>query len=555
MQVLGGNANPRVMGEDPLPGKVNYFLGNDSSQWHTNIPTYGMVEYQQVYPGIDMVYYGSGQQLEYDFVVAPGADPSVIRLGFAGADGVVVNGQGNLVLHAGGQDLLQHKPTVYQEVNGTRQEIAGHFMLLQTPPSLLVTSHSPLATPQVAFQLAPYDTGQPLVIDPVLSYSTYFGSSGDDYSTGIAVDPTTGDVLVTGATTSTNFPTANPIQPNFGGGFYDAFVAQLSADGSTLVYSTYLGGSDFDSGLGIAVDPTTGDALVTGITSSTNFPTANPLQPNNHGGNDAFVARLSVDGSALVYSTYLGGSNDDRGFGIAVDPTTGDALVTGWTLSQNFPIANPLQPNNHGGYDAFVARLSADGSALVYSTYLGGSNDDQGKGIAVDPATGDALVTGWTLSQNFPIANPLQPSLGGPFATNAFVARLSADGSTLVYSTYLGGSNFDSGYGIAVDPTTGDALVTGSTNSANFPTANPLQPNNAGDVDAFVARLSADGSALVYSTYLGGSGGDVGSGIAVDPATGDALVTGETNSTNFPTANPLQPNYGGGIDAFVARIS
>jgi len=280
------------------------------------------------------------------------------------------------------------------------------------------------------------------------------------------------------------------------------------------------------------------------------------LQPNLGGGYyNAFVARLRADGSALVFSTYLGGSGEDFGSGIAVDPTTGDALVTGWTTSTDFPTANPLQPNLGGGGDAFVARLRADGSALVYSTYLGGTGDDYGYGIAVDPATGDALVTGWTQSTNFPTANPLQPTYGGGYY-NAFVARLRADGSALVFSTYLGGSGVDRGLGIAVDPTTGDVLVTGDTGSTDFPTANPLQPNFGGGDDVFVARLRADGSALVYSTYLGGTGDDYGYGIAVDPATGDALVTGVTYSTNFPTANPLQPTYGGGyFDAFVARIS
>jgi hypothetical protein len=535
------------VGEDQLPGKVNYFLGNDRSQWHTNIATYAKVEYQQVYSGIDLDYYGSGQGLEYDFVVVPGADPRVIHMGFSGADQLSLNDQGDLVIRAGGQDIVQHKPLVYQDVNGARQEIASAFV-----PS---ADYSPLTTHQVGFALGAYDASRPLVIDPVLSYSTYLGGSGDDYGNGIAVDPTTGDALVTGVTDSTDFPTANPLQPT-NHGFENVFVARLSADGSTLVYSTYLGGSGTDVGYGIAVDPATGEALVTGLTGSPDFPTANPLQPNYGGGGDAFVARLSADGSTLVYSTYLGGSGSDVGFGIAVDPSTGDTLVTGWTSSTNFPTANPLQPNYGGGLaDAFVARLSADGSRLVYSTYLGGSGNDYGNRIAVDPTTGDALVTGETSSTNFPTANPLQPYYGGGLY-DAFVARLSADGSALVYSTYLGGSGTDIGYGIAVDPTTGDALVTGYTTSPNFPTANPLQPTNHGIENVFVTRLSADGSALVYSTYLGGSGLDEGNGIAVDPATGDAVVTGVTDSTNFPTANPLQPNYGGGYrDAFVARLS
>ena len=433
MQVLGGNPTAAVVGEDPLPGRVNYFLGNDPAQWHTNIATYAKVEYQQVYPGINLDYYGSGQGLEYDFVVAPGADPGQIRLGFVGADGVAVNAQGDLVVHAAGQDIVQHKPVVYQQVNGNRQEIASVFVVQDKSSGdtlapreipVLTQPGSPAETQEVGFRLGIYDASQPLVIDPVLSYSTYLGGSGADGGFGIAVDPTTGDALVTGWTTSTDFPTANPLQPNLGGGYYNAFVARLRADGSALVFSTYLGGSGVDRGLGIAVDPTTGDVLVTGDTGSTDFPTANPLQPNFGGGDDVFVARLRADGSALVYSTYLGGTGDDYGYGIAVDPATGDALVTGLTESTNFPTANPLQPTNHGVEDAFVARLSANGSALVYSTYLGGSDNDEGTSIAVDPTTGDALVTGVTYSTNFPTANPLQPTYGGGYF-DAFVARIS----------------------------------------------------------------------------------------------------------------------------------
>jgi hypothetical protein len=550
MQVLGGNPAPAVVGLDPLPDQVNYFLGNDPAKWHTHISTFAKVEYQNVYPGINLDYYGRQGQLEYDFVVAPGADPRVIHVGFTGADQLSLNAQGDLVLHAGEQDIVQHKPVVYQEVNGSRLEIASAFVV-SGDQSLL--TKLPLTTHEVSFALGAYDASRPLVIDPVLSYSTYLGGSGQDIGFGIAVDPNTGDALVTGITYSADFPTANPLQPNNGG--VNAFVARLSADGSALVYSTYLGGSGGEYYSTIAVDPNTGDALITGSTQSTDFPTVNPLQPNNGGGTDAFVARLSADGSALVYSTYLGGSGYDQGYGIAVDPNTGDALITGSTQSADFPTVNPLQPNNGGGTDAFVARLSADGSTLVYSTYLGGSDNDYGSGIAVDPNTGDALVTGVTQSTNFPTANALQPNWHG--GTDAFVARLSADGSTLVYSTYLGGSDNDSGSGIAVDPNTGDAFVTGETSSTNFPTTNAWQPSyGGGEGDVFVARIKADGSALVYSTYLGGSDTDVGSGIAVDPNTGDALVTGLTTSTNFPTVNPLQPNYGGGGgDAFVARLS
>src|SRR5262249_15996171 len=434
-------------------------------------------------------------------------------------------------VHAGGQQLRQHKPFAYQEVNGTRQEVASRFVL---------------EGQQVRFAVGAYEAGRPLVVDPVLSYSTYLGGRFADRGWAITVDPATGDAVVTGETYSTDFPTVNAFQPICGcrQNVADAFVTRLRADGTALVYSTFLGGSSSDQSFAIALDPVTGDALLTGWTSSTNFPTVNPLQGTNPVIIDAFVARLSADGSDLRFSTYLGGSGNDYGSGIAVDPTTGNALVTGYTASTNFPTANPLQASHGGGvWDVFVARLSADGSALVYSTYLGGSVSDYGSGIAVEPTTGDVLITGLTSSTNFPTVNPLQASHGGG-VWDVFGARLSADGSALLYSTYLGGGGSDQGNGIAVDPTTGDVLIAGSTASTNFPTVNPLQPNYGGGlVDAFVARLSANGSILVFSTYLGGSSGELAAEIAVDPTTGDVLLTGGTLSTHFPTPNPFQPNH------------
>ncbi len=545
LQLAGASATPAVTGRDEQPGKVNYFLGNDPAQWHTNVATFGRVEYDDVYPGIDLVYYGHQRQLEYDFVVAPGADPSVIRLNVSGAERLELDAAGDLLIHAGepggvspGVTLRQHKPFVYQTVGGARQEVASRFMLERQ---------------EVRFAVGAYDVGRPLVIDPVLSYSTYVGGSRGDYGRAVAVDPATGDALLAGYTVSTDFPTANPLQLNYGGGVSDVFVARLNAAGSALVYSTYLGGSGYDEGLALAVDPARGDALLTGRTESPNFPTAHPLQASNRGYWNVFVARLSASGSALVFSTYLGGSNYDDGFGVAVDPATGDALVTGRTSSTDFPTANPLQAVNRGSSDVFVARLSAAGSALVFSTYLGGSGYEYGYGVAVDPATGDALLTGRTDSPNFPTAHPFQPTYGGN--GDAFAARLSASGSALVFSTYLGGSDGDWGYSVAVDPATGDALLAGYTYSTDFPTAQPLQANLRGLNDVFVARLRASGSALVFSTYLGGSDEDFGFGLVVDPVTGDALVTGRTLSTNFPTANALQAANRGREDVFVARLS
>jgi len=532
------NANPGAQLEplDELPGRSNYFLGNDPSQWRTNVPNYARVRYREVYPGIDLVYYGNGRQLEHDFLVAPGTDPSVIRFAVEGADKVEVDAQGDLVLSTNEGEVRLRRPVVYQEADGVRQEIAGGYTIHANPQSQ-----------DVGFQIANYDATRSLVIDPVLVYSTYLGGSGDDSGQGIAVDAA-GNAYVTG-TTGGNFATANPLQASNGGGD-DVFVAKLNAAGSALVYSTYLGGSGTDYGQGIAVDAA-GNAYVTGYTASTNFPTANPLQASNAGGvSDAFVAKLNAAGSALVYSTYLGGSSEDWGNGIAVD-SAGNAYVTGRTLSTNFPTANPLQASNRGMDDVFVAKLNAAGSALVYSTYLGGSERDCGYGIAVD-AAGNAYVTGYTGSINFPTANPLQATLAG--GGDVFVAKLNAAGSALVYSTYLGGKSDDQAYGIAVD-SSGNAYVTGSATSTNFPTANPLQASNAGNGHVFVAKLNAAGSALVYSTYLGGvsdsthPGPDGGCGIAVDAA-GNAYVIGNTYST-VPTSNPLHPNW----DVFVAELN
>jgi hypothetical protein len=587
MQLVGANPDPQVTGLDELPGKSNYLIGNDPSRWHTNVANYGRVAYAGVYPGINLVYYGQQRQLEYDFQVAAGADPGQIRLAFTGVTGIVVDGQGNLVLHTPGGDVVEHAPVLYQETEGVRQVVAGHYVAQ--------------GAGQVGFAVGAYDPSQVLVIDPVLSYSTYLG--GDDEGVGIAVDAAgnayvtgggaggalvaklnaagsalvystylggsgveqgagitvdaDGNAYVTGYTSSTDFPTAHPLQPTYGGGT-DAFVAKLNAAGSALLYSTYLGGSDFDWGRDIAVDAA-GNAYVSGPTHSTDFPTAHPMQPAYGGGfSDAFVAKLNAAGSALVYSTYLGGSDYDVSGGIAVD-AAGNAYVTGGTSSTNFPTANPLQPALDGNGDAFVAKLNAAGSALVYSTYLGGSGSNEAgggdgtaasSGIAVD-AAGNAYVTGNTDSTDFPTAHLLQPARGG--GDDAFVAKLNAAGSALLYSTYLGGSGEDAAWSIAIGAA-GNAYITGQTSSTSFPKAHSLQPAYGGGlVDAFVAELNAAGSALVYSTYLGGSDWDWGRGIAVDTA-GNAYVTGQTYSTSFPTtANSLQQTFGGSSNGFIAK--
>jgi hypothetical protein len=378
----------------------------------------------------------------------------------------------------------------------------------------------------------------------VISWSTYLGGSGMDAITAIAVDQN-GNVYVAGWTASPNFPTYGP-GSGFGGST-DAFVAKWSQGGQVPVYCRYLGGSGYDEAYGISID-SSGNAYVTGVTQSTNFPILNPLQSQLKGYQNAFVTKLDPSGNVL-YSTYLGGNGSDAGNGIAVD-ASGRAYVVGQTTSSNFPVLSAFQSVNNGQSDAFVSLLSASGNQLVYSTYIGGSGNDQGQAVAID-SNDNVYITGSTNSANFPIANALQPSSGG--GGDAFVAKINSNGQTLVYSTYLGGNGADTGSGIFVDAS-GNAYITGTTASSNFPAVNAFQPSLNGSQDAFAAKLNASGSALIFSTYLGGSSIEVGSGITVGPA-GNILLTGYTASTDFPVLNALQPNEAGSYDAFFTRIS
>jgi hypothetical protein len=531
MNLLNANPKTEVSGQDELPGKSNYFIGNDPKKWHTSVRQFAKVRYQNVYPGVDLVYYGNQQELEYDFVLQPGASPQAIRLGIVGAKRLRLE-HGDLVLTSAGGDVHLRSPNVYQEASGVRQKVHGGYVIKNRN--------------EVGFEVAAYDQRRALVIDPVLAYSTYLGGSGFDQGVGIAVDAA-GNAYVTGTTVSNDFPTKNAIQPAYAGGA-DAFVTKINADGSALVYSTYLGGSLQDFGGGIAVD-TAGNAYVTGRTESADFPIKNAIQPTYAGAGDAFVTKINAAGSSLVYSTYLGGSGGDGGGFIAVD-TAGSAYVMGGTSSANFPTANAIQATYAGGGDTFVTKINAAGSALAYSTYLGGSGYEGNGGIAVDSA-GNAYVTGFTESADFPTKNAIQPTYAG--AGDAFVTKINAGGA-FVYSTYLGGTDFDAGLGIAVDAT-GDAYVTGYTHSTDFHTVNAIQPTPPGGVmDAFVTKINADGSALVYSTYLGGSDADGGTDIAVD-SSGNAYVAGWTWSDDFPTVNAIQSTNHGQSDAFVTEIN
>jgi hypothetical protein len=587
MKLVGANPALAVAGMEALPGKSNYFLGNDPKRWRTNVPNYAKVAYKNIYPGVDLVYYGNQGQLEYDFVVAPGANPKAIALEIETGNSKLETSQssvvssqlsvaqnGDLVIATDEGEIRLHKPIVYQLENPkskiqNRKFLDGRYVLRPVKPDL-ANPKSKIENPKwaIGFEIAAYDPRRPLIIDPVLSYSTYLGGSSDDTAYGIAVD-SSGKAYVTGATSSTDFPAQNPPQPaNMGSD--DVFVAKLDATGTNLIYSTYLGGTSGDAGRGIAVD-SSGNAYVVGGTCSTDFPVVRPFQAAYGGGcgywyGDAFVVKLDASGSTLIYSTYLGGGYFDEGRGIAVD-FGGNVYVTGGTGSDDFPTQNPIQSWSPTASMIFVAKLDASGSSLVYSTYLGGGFDEFGQSIAVD-SSGSAYVTGETWSNHFPTVNALQPQLGGTytFNTDAFVTKLNPAGSALVYSTYLGGSGYDEGLGIAVD-SLGKAYVTGYTCSADFPLVNPLEvdyggecdvgsgpPYSVGSGEAFVAKLDASGSALAYSTYLGGANLDVAQSIAVD-SSGSAYVTGHTLSGDFPTSSPLQAPYGGNGDAFLTKLN
>jgi len=521
-------------GRQPLEGRAN-FLTRDAESRRLGVPLFGKVFYRNLYPGIDMVFGGGGRDLKSEFLVAPDADPSRIALRYTGAGKLRIEADGSLSIPMSGEPLREQAPLVYQERDGQRQLVESRFHL--APNGAL------------GFALGEYDRSLPLVIDPVLSYSTLLGGAGANSATAIAVD-SSGSAYVAGFTDSYNFPTMNASQ-NYNAGSNNVFVTKLNAAGNGLVYSTYIGGSGDDRAFGIAVD-SSGNAYVTGSTTSANFPIRYALQSRLLGPHNAFVLKLSPAGNMMDYSTYLGGSGEDYGYGIAVDGS-GNAYVVGDTTSVNFP-ATGFQRGFHGVQDAFVAKVSADGSHLAYSTYLGGSNTDHGASIAVD-SSGAAYVTGSTYSVDFPTMDPFQPHIAG--GEDAFIARLNASGTGLLFSTYLGGSNGtvsypEAGQGIALD-SQGNAYVVGVTSSVDFPLLNAEQASLDGWFDAFVTKVNSSG-ALMYSTYLGGSGETVGYAIAVD-STGSAYVTGYTYSTDLPVVAALQPTIGGDCDAFLGKLS
>ncbi len=525
MKMTGGRSALEAKGLDPQPGLSNYFIGDDPAKWHAVVQHFGKIALTSVYDGIDLVSYGNENQLEYDFVVAPGADPAQVQLAFEGASSLTVNSDGDLVMKTAIGDVIQRRPKIYQDTPNGRVTVAANYRLFRKN--------------RVTFELASYDRSQALVIDPVIVFSTYLGGSSYDCAYGIAVD-TEGSAYITGYTDSNDFPHASGQTRSSD----DAFVTKLSVGGQ-LQYSTFVGGSQNDRAFSIAVDQA-GEAYIAGDTDSTNL----PMKTNsfNQGTWDGFVTKLSGSGN-VVFSTYVGGSGEDKALAIAVD-SANSAYITGYSTSPGLKggVGGYNAAVNNGGQDAFAAKISSTG-AISYQTFLGGSSNDQGLGIAVD-ASGSAYVTGYTGSSHFPPVNAYQPCNASSNTNDAFVTKLNPQGTALVYSTCLGGTAEDQGLAIAVDAS-GSAY--GYTQSfQDFPVVGGIQghPSVSSD-DAFVAKLSPSGSSLIYSTYLGGGGTDIARGIAVDSA-GNAYVVGETTSTSLTNT---QITNAGLADAFMASLN
>jgi hypothetical protein len=548
---LGADPDTRIVGVEDLPGKSNYFVGARES-WRTGVPHYRKVRYERIYPGIDLVLYGNQGELEYDFVVAPGADPGEIRLRFEGAEGLRLDADGNLVVSTSMGEIIQRAPSIYQRIGKQLEPVAGGYRIV---PCELVADGDPprkseesgTACAEIRLTVGSYVREEELIIDPVLEFSTFLGGSIEDVARDIAVDAY-GFVYVAGYTTSTDFPTISPVQGNFASTsawLHDVFVTKLDPSGQRVIYSTYLGGVMGDHSYGIFADAT-GNAYVVGSTQSSNFPTANAYQPQFGGLIDAFVTKLSGDGS-LVFSTFLGKSGDDKAIALDVD-SSGSIYFAGETSSSDFPTVNPAQGvNNLGTKDAFISKFNPTATSLAYSTFLGGAGGSEyATGVAAD-GQGSVYVTGETRSSDFPTLNALSGTMGG--SSDAFVAKLDTVGSAAYYSTFLGGTGTDTGDAIALGRL-GNTYLAGYTGSSDFPTINAYDGSLNGTLDLFVAELNWQGSALTFATYLGGSGNESNASVAKD-AVGNIYVAAYTGSFNFPTVRPIQPSLAGLYDATV----
>lgn len=618
MSILGANPSANVVGEKPL-AKSNYFTGNDPSKWKSSINNYKQIRYQEIYDGVDLVYYGNQRQLEYDFIVKPGANPDNVKLSFNGIDKLNLDEKGNLVLNIAGEEIIQHKPLIYQTIDGVKETIDGSYLVLENN--------------QVAFVVENYDKSKELVIDPVLAYSTYLGGNSIDFMSDIAVNDS-GEVYLVGETQSPNYPLTPGVLDNSLSGASAAFVTKLDSSGSKLIYSSFLGGGadNNDAARSIVID-SDGNAYIVGITSSESFPvTSGAFQTTLKGTVDTFVAKLNPTGSSLLYATYLGGTNVDNVSSIAIDANK-NAYLVGSTQSLDFPVTSGVFQSMFGGsnMDGFVAKLDPTGTSLIYSTYLGGTGNDVILDVAVDSGgnvylagstrsmnfittegcfqkafgggdvdgfvtkldpnatsviystflggtasdslsggdsvnsialdkDGNLYLVGDTSSSNFPTTEgAFQTQFPGSITTStsstAFVSKLNPIGTSLEYSSFLGGDTFDNAVNVVID-SMGRAYILGNTSSANFPvTRDAIQVKSAGELDVFLVQLDPTGKELVYSTLLGGSSSELAVGITIDKS-GNLYLAGITTSDNYPTSKvAFQSKFDSVIDGFVSRIS
>ncbi len=556
---VGGKVQA-ITPEEELPTKVSYFVSNDPSKHKTNLPTYRYVSLGEVWSGIEVKLKATQKTVEKLFYVKPGADPSKIQVQVDGAEGLKLSKDGEIIIQTGLGELKLSKPVAWQEKDGKKLPVEVSYKLISKN--------------RYSFVVAKADPGLPIVIDPILQ-STYLGGSDDDEAHAIAVHPKTGEIYVAGWTSSMNFPkTTGKAWASFGGLYAEAFVARLNKELTQILQATYLGGNGQDMAKALAIHPKTGDVYVAGWTNSLDFPeTFGGAQPTHGGGSsDAFVARLNKELTKILQSTYLGGSNSDSAYALAIHPKTGDVYVAGYTVSTDFPnTSGGAQPTYGGGdRDTFVARLNSNLTRILQSTYLGGSESDGAIALAIHPTTGEVYVAGWTNSLDFPkTTGGAQPTYGGG-NQDTFVARLNSSLTQILQSTYLGGNSDDVASALAIHPTTGDVYVAGYTYSTDFPkTTGGAQTEcnkcsmERKSSDVFVARLNKELTQILQSTYLGGSKSDKAYALAIHPKTGEVYVAGTTVSTDFPnTTGGAQPYCntceGGGFlinDAFVARLN
>lgn len=562
INLVGASPSPEIVGEETLPTKVNYFIGRDPKNWRTKIPTYARIRYRNVYPGIDLVYYGHNGRVEYDFDLAPGADPTKIQFSIQGADALHIDDAGNLALTGGAGELQFQTPQLYQEIDGVRARVSGAFVLRDAT--------------HVGFSVGNYDNAKPLVIDPVLVYSTFLGGSSNDFSNGIAVD-SSGDAYVIGLTDSPDFPLAT--LGSYGSTQFRMFLTEFDPTGGTLLFADYFGGTSGDDEASAVALDSSGNPYVTGCAMSSDFPVANAYQSTLAGSQDAFLVKFSSDGSSILYSTYLGGANltsiggstEQFGASISVDPA-GEAIVGGVTMATDFPLTNAYQssvsPDQFGdwGIYGFLTKFTARGTSLVYSTYVAGNTlntsscsgcfpDSEISGVAAD-ALGNAYITGFTTTTDFPTTSGAYDtaSPGYYLSDVGFVSKFSNSGA-IAYSTYLAGQTSSFLTAIAVD-STGSAYVTGyDIANDNFPivTTSICDPSSAACNGTVIAKLDPTGAYLVYSTFLGTSNNMVPGAIQVD-SSGDAFIVG--TDVAFDLANPIEQYQGGNDgDIVVAEIS